>query len=367
MREIKPVVLAIAMITISPALYCGCASMTGIKPLEAHRERVENVLEDEYFAPKKPVDRHYIGFAWSRQFGPIEDSSAPDIRVKKERSLSAFHQELAYNRGFALGGKKILSKVVEAGLKSGGSEKSKFEDVDVITAVSLADIAFKPNVLYVTEALRIANFQVTDERSTKGGISLSAGMSLGIGSASVKGETQTASGTEGEGLIVAYKLHMMDTATYTKQESGGIPLVLDNSVVLPNSDLIVHASLHTIEPGAGKSFPRNLLWACARAEAKSRDMVAAWLVEIKSLDPMRKSLILAFPAYPDVEDCRSYDGIIFTRVDPATDKIFRQKIRVTIVNAELTDSMKPKTWNALVSLLVEFFNIKLVRPSDYYR
>jgi hypothetical protein len=79
----------------------GCATTA----IEAHKKGVETVAEKEYFIPKKPVDRHYIGCAWSKQFGPIEDPAADDIRIKVERSFDTMQQNFAYNVGVSLGGK----------------------------------------------------------------------------------------------------------------------------------------------------------------------------------------------------------------------------------------------------------------------
>ncbi len=343
-------------------LICGCVSAG--KPLETHRKGMEGITEDEYFAPKKPVDRHYIGYAWSRQFGPVEDAGAPDIRVKKERSLSKVQQEQAYNLGFALGGQSTRGQAGEIGLQGGGAKQARFEGVEIISAVSLADIPFEPNVSYVTEALRLANFRIRDEKSVGGGIGVATASQTGAGAASVGGGATAGSGTEGEGLVVGYKLQTIDMKTYTRQESGSIPLELEKSVDLPGFDMIVGARLHVIEPGAGRSLPRNLLWACPRADAMSRDIVAAWFVDIRPTDPGRKSLTVAFPAYRKVEDCQSYDGVIYSKVDAATDRIIRRKIRLTIVDADITDSMKPRAWDARVSLTAESFKIRLVRPAD---
>jgi hypothetical protein len=93
-------------------------------------------------------------------------------------------------------------------------------------------------------------------------------------------------------------------------------------------------------------------------------MVAAWIVEIRPMDPKRKSLSIAFPAFPKVEDCQNYQGVIFSRIDPVTDKIVRQKINITIVEAEVSDSMKPQKWDARVGLIDESFNVRLLRPSE---
>jgi hypothetical protein len=53
-----------------------------------HKKGMSAITEEEYFVTKKPVDRPFIGCAWSKQFGPLEDPSADAIMTKKERSLS---------------------------------------------------------------------------------------------------------------------------------------------------------------------------------------------------------------------------------------------------------------------------------------
>ena len=93
-------------------------------------------------------------------------------------------------------------------------------------------------------------------------------------------------------------------------------------------------------------------------------MIAAWLVDIRPADSQRKPLTIAFPAYPRMEECQNFSGVIYSRIDPVTDKIVRQKIRLTIIDAEVTDSMKPAKWDARVSLVDESFNIRLVRPPE---
>jgi hypothetical protein len=128
--------------------------------------------------------------------------------------------------------------------------------------------------------------------------------------------------------------------------------------------MLAKTRLQLIDPGAGRSLPRNILWACPRADARSRDMVAAWVVELKSTDPKRKAMNIAFPAWPAIEDCQNYTGVIHSYIDPLTDKINRQKISILLVDAEVTDNLKPKKWEARVSLIDEAFNIKMVRPAD---
>ncbi|MGZ8474491.1 MAG: hypothetical protein ACXWWY_13470, partial [Candidatus Deferrimicrobiaceae bacterium] len=316
------------------------------------------------FAPPKPVDRNYIGYAWSRQFGPVEDATAPDIRVKKERSLNNVLQEQAYKRGISLGGESTSGNSATIGLQSGVEAQSRLSGLEIISAVSLADIPFEPNVPYITEALRLANFRIRQEKGEKAGVGVGSKGSFGAGIFSAETGGVGRSASEGDGLVIGYKLHMIDMATYQKRDSGSIPLVLEKTVDLTGSDLIVKARLEVIEPGGGKSLPRNLLWACPRADAVSRNMIAAWLVDIRSTDPRRKSLTVAFPAHPRVDDCQHYGGTIVARIDPATDRIVRQKIQLTLLDAELNDALKPKTFTARISLLEESFNIRLVRPGD---
>ena len=158
--------------------------------------------------------------------------------------------------------------------------------------------------------------------------------------AGVKGAMEGGAGITGEGLVVAYKLHMIDSKTYAKQDSGSIPLELDKTIDFPKANLFVKSQLRAIEPGSNQPLPRNLLWSCDRANAKSKDMVAAWIIELRSKDPRRKSLSIAFPAFPKIEDCQSFSDVIYSRIDPLTDKIIRQKINITILEEELSDSLK---------------------------
>ena len=356
---------------------CGCAT-PGPGALDSHQKSVGAVLEEEYFVPRKPVDRAYIGCAWSRQFGPIEDPAVADIRTKKERSLNNVQQDFAYSRGISLGG--TLTSETAGGLAVGqsGLAKAKLEGVEVITAVSLADIPFEPDVSYVTEALRLANFRIKDEKAARaemtgkagGGLTNVAGTGIDVttGPASAGGSLGGGStsriATEGEGLVVAYKLHRIDPNTLRVKESGSLRLDLNQSVDVPSSGTLLKARLEVIEPGSGKSLPANVLWACSKAEARRRDVIAAWLVDIRPTDPKRKSLTIAFPAYPKIDDCRSYDGIVHSRIDPATDRIVRQKIRVTVVDAELADDFRPKQWDARAAMQDESFNVRQVRPSE---
>jgi len=126
--------LILAMVVIISLM--GCATT----PMETHQKGMKGITQKEYFIPQKPVDRHFIGCAWSKQFGPVEDPGASDIRIKMEKSFDAMQQQFAYNVGVALGGQSIKGVNVEVGVEGGKATKSYLEDVQIINPVSLADI-----------------------------------------------------------------------------------------------------------------------------------------------------------------------------------------------------------------------------------
>lgn len=369
--------LAILMIVS----FMGCATT----PMETHQKGMESITEKEYFIPKKPVDRHYIGSAWSKQFGPVEDPGSSDIRVKVEKSFNTMQQQFAYNVGLSFGGQSTqgltsdpavgalgttsapavgtaITKgaTVQAGIEAGKAKKSQLEDVQIISPVSLADVPFGPNIPYITEALRLGNFALKSEKAGKAGVEATVSSVR----AGAKGAMEGGAGTSGGGLVVAYKLHMIDPKTYAKLDSGSIALELDKTIDFPGANLFVRSYLRAIEPGSNQPLPRNLLWSCDRANAKSKDIVATWIIELRSPDPKRKSLQIAFPAFPKMEDCQGFTGVIYSRIDPLTDRIIRQKISIVILQEELSDSLKPKKWEARMSLVDESFNIKLVKQGD---
>jgi hypothetical protein len=291
-----------------------------------------------------------------------------------EKSFNAMQQYFAYNVGVSFGAQSIKGvtpdpsvgavktkgATVEAGAEAGKAKRGQLEDVQIISPVSLADIPFELNIHYITEALRLGNFVLKSEMAGKAGVSATASSVQ----AGAKGAMEGAAGTTGEGLVVAYKLHTIDPKTYTKQDSGSISLELDKTIDFPKANLFARCYLRAIEPGARQPLPRNLLWACDQANAKGKDMVAAWIIELRSTDPKRKSLQIAFPAFPKIEDCQSFSGVIYSRIDPLTDKIVRQKINIVLIQEELSDSLKPKKWEARMSLVDESFNIKLVKQGD---
>lgn len=342
----------------------GCVSIGGTA-IETHNKGLSGLTENEYVPAKKPIDRHFIGAVWSRQFGPIEEPGAEEIRVKKERSFSNVQQDFAYNLGLALGATPVaLPLTGEIGVQGGSLEKAKMGGLEIISPVTFADIPFEPDLPYVTEALRLANFRISAEKSNKAGINVGVGNAIGSATALVEGGAQARRGTEGDGLVVAYKLQKIDPSSYQRKESGGLPLELDTPLDIPMANLTARARLQTIEPGSGKSLPRSILWACQKADALSRNMVAAWVVEIRSTDPKRKSLTIGFPALPRIEECQGFSRVIYSRIDPRSDRVTRQKLTMTLIDAEITDFLQPKAFDARLNLIDESFGVVTVKPED---
>lgn len=359
-NSMKPIVYTLCLITF----ISGCVT-TNSTVIESHNRGLNRITQNEYVIAKQPIDRHFIGAVWSRQFGPIEEPGAPEIRVKKERSFSGVQQDFAFSAGLELGAKPVVGNALgEASIKTGNVDKARMEGVEIITPVSIADIPFEADLSYVTEALRLNNFMILDESSNMAGVGVGAGSVAGGASASTEFGTQGRRGTEGQGLVVAYKLQALEKATFIKKESGPTPLALDKAQDFPDAKLVVKAHFQSIEPGAGKSLPRNVIWACTKADAQSRNVIAAWLVDIKPLDAKRKPLTIAFPAHPKFDECQQFSSTIFARIDPMTDRIIRQKLSLVIVDADLNEQLKTSVFDARISLSDESFKIMTVVPAE---
>ncbi|HIJ95250.1 MAG TPA: hypothetical protein HPP94_05865 [Desulfuromonadales bacterium] len=355
----KTALAAVLIMSIS-----GCVS-TGGSAIETHNKGLSGLTENDYVPAKKPIDRHFIGAAWSKQFGPVEEAGADEIRVKKDRSFSNVQQDYAYNLGLALGATPTaLPLKGEFGIQGGSIEKAKLAGLEIISPVTFADIPFELDVPYVTEALRLANFKISDEKNNKASINVGASHAVGTATSVAEAGSQARRGTEGDGLVVAYKLQKINRSTYERKDSGALPFGLEKLLEVPSDGLLIKARLLTIEPGSGKSLPRSILWACQKADAQSRNMVAAWIVDIKSTDPKRKSLTIGFPALPRIDDCQGFSRVIYSRIDARTDRVIRQKVNMTLVDADVTDFLQPKVFDARVTLIDESFGVTNVTSGD---
>jgi len=354
----------LAVLVVSVALFVGGCAGSGA--ISTHRETMGDFTEDEYFIPRRPVDNHCIGCAMSKKFGLIEDPLVDDIRVKEEESFNQVQEEFATRLGLGFGVETIYGPKGGAGIEYDKSDSTKMRGLTIIKPVSLADIPFEPEVPYVIEALRLKGYKLRSSGGAGGSIEASADANrIGKGAITLDVGTSKRTGLEGEGLVVAYRLQKIDMRSYDKKDSGPVILELDKSVDFPDAGVVVKVRLHIIEPGAKKSLSRDILWACDEAEARSRDMVAAWIVRVTFLDPNKKSLKIGFPAYPAFEECSYFSDVVFSRIDPATDKIHRQKIMITVVEAEVSDNLEPRAWDARVSIVTESFKIKSVSSRGF--
>ena len=184
-------------------------------------------------------------------FAQVDDPLVADIRIKKEKSFNNVQQGFAYNVGIGLGAQNVIGPGGQVGAQTAGAKKAALEGVEIIFPVSLADIPLDPKIPYITEALRLANFKMQQDKFSKAGIGATGGSTLGIAGGVAEAGAHSKSGTEGDGLVVAYKFHMIDPMTYEVQDSGNIPLQLDKVIDFAKAKMFAKARLQVIEPGAG--------------------------------------------------------------------------------------------------------------------
>jgi len=357
---IKYLSISLPLFSLIIALSLPACVQTGKNAIETHSDNMKGIAGSEYHIPKRPIDRHFIGAAWSKQFGPIEDKTR-EIRTKKEKSFNDMQQDFAYKTALGLGAQTVVGPVGEIGAEGSSVDKTRVKGVEIISPVSIADIPFKVGIPYVTEALRVEGFKLRSEKENQAGVNVSAGTVLGSGSVVAEAGSKSRAGTSGEGLVVAYKLQAIDKKTLEVEKDVKRPLKLDEPTAFEEQNLIINARLNIIEPGSAKSLPGDILWACPRAAAKRRDMIAAWVVTLKFTDRRRKSLRIAFPGYPEIADCDIFSDVVFSRIDPATDRIHRERVSIILNKTKLSDDLTPVTFDATVSHEKESFKIKLVR------
>jgi len=124
------------------------------------------------------------------------------------------------------------------------------------------------------------------------------------------------------------------------------------------------ASYEKIVAGSGKSLPKNLLWACRKAASKKDSINAAWVVTLNMTGDDKKTLKIAFPAHPDIEDCGEYESVVSTGINSITDQIERTVTRIVIDKASINEMLDPADFNASVSATKESFNIITISPEQ---
>jgi hypothetical protein len=309
---------------------------------------------------KFPVNQHNIGSEWSKTFNATGKGMLTEDKIRVEKSLKRMDRGTANQ--VALGIAALSTSGVGAGAGIGADVLKQIDlhDLQVVKPVSLGYISFKPGFAYVTEALRLQGFSIDNEKKLQFqvGITGTDSASAGIGAG-----TASNSGFGGEGLVIGYIIQTVDSRSYVRQEFGPVELALTGRrISLGAANITAAASYEKVIAGSGKSLPNNLLWACRRAASKKGSINAAWVVTLNMTGDEKKTLKIAFPAHPEIEECSEFESVIATGINSVTDKIERTVARIVIDKASVNEMIAPIEFNATITATKESFTVKTITP-----
>lgn len=324
---------------------------------------IRSSIGDEYHVLKFPVMQHNIGSEWSKQFNATGKGALTEERILVEKSLKNLDRGTAKQIALGVAALDTSGRGGAAGIEAELLKQSTMRGLHLVKPSSLGYIAFKPGVNYVTESLRIEGFYLDSQNKLKFQVSASGSETPQRGAANVGFGTGSNSGIGGEGLVIGYLVQTVDTATVEKQESGPVALGLNSrKVPVGNDSITASVSYEKVVAGSGKSLPKNLLWACRRAASKKDTLNAAWVVTLAMSGEERKTLKIAFPAHPEIEECNEYEGVIASGINSVTDKIERTRTRISIDTAAVNELLEPTEFGATVSTTRDAFKVKTVYP-----
>ncbi|WP_319759138.1 hypothetical protein [Maridesulfovibrio sp.] len=349
----------IIMFCFSFIIFGGCV---GKRATLQHEDQVSDVFGSNYLVPKFPKDDACIGYWVSPKGRFVADAHSEDIETRTERSHSSMEQDFAFSVGLGVTGQTFAGPGGHAGIDIGDLDRTQFQGLEIITPENLAEISFEPNTPYVTEAMRLTRYDLASKDNFKTEAGIKAGTTIGIGAAHTGVGTDANSGTSGDGLVVAYKLEMLDTIIQKK--SGYLPLALNKNVSYDEAGLFAKVRLATVKGGSGTPLPYNIRWACDAAEAQSRAMIAAWIIEIKSLGEREINAKIGFPALPTLNGCSKFTQVIDSYQKHGTDTFVRIKANITILDSEVDNYLRPKVFDARIAFVVEEFTIREVSPRE---
>ena len=321
---------------------------------------VHTGLGQQYHVLKLPVMQHNIGSEWSKKYGATGKGALTEDRIQVDKSLKRLDR--GTEKQIALGISALSGSGTggNAGVGAEAMKQMNLHGLQLVKPVALGYIPFKRGIAYVTEAIRLEGFAIDNDRrlSFQAGVtgtdSAAAGLSAGTGANS---------GYGGEGLVLGYIVQTVDDASYAKQDFSPVALALNgNRATIGDSNISARASFEKVVAGSGKSLPRNLLWACRKAASKKDAISAAWVVTLHISGDERKTLKIAFPAHPEIEDCSDYESIVTTGINSTTDKIERTVTRIFIDQASVNEMLDPVDFKATVSVTRESFTTKTIQP-----
>ncbi len=322
---------------------------------------IRSTIGQEYHVLKFPVKQHNIGSEWSKQFNATGKGALTDDKIRIEKSLKRLDKGSANQIALGLAAITPSGLGGAAGIEADLFKRLNMHDLQVIKPLAPGYIAFKPGKLYVGEALRLEGFALDAERKLALEARATGSESPNKGSATFGVSTGSSDGMGGEGLVIGYVLQAVEEGSYEKNERGPAEISLaPGRVPLGDSGISAVATYEAIVPGSGKGLPKNLLWACKRAASRKETINAAWVVTVTVSGEERKTLKIAFPAYPAMDDCSEYEGVIATGINSVTDKIERTRLMIALNRAELSEMLEPREFNATITAIQESFRIKTV-------
>jgi hypothetical protein len=350
---------------VSLFLISGCVSTQTGPAMDTHAKEMGKITGNVYHIPKMPIDRAFLGYVWTKKHGPVKGDNYYPVRVSKEKSFSSIHQDFSHKALLSLGAKSAILPVGGGtGVEGEIVDKIKTSGTQILKPASLAEVPFELGLNFITEALRVEGFKLTANRSNRAEIEAAATTPLGGGGAKAGVGNRSSQGTAGEGLVIGYKIQAIDEKTYEKNTSGPKNLHLNRNIVLDASGVRVKAQFEKISFGEGKPLP-NVMWACAKARGKKREMAAAWIVDVRYKKGRKtNSLKIGFPAHPQIPDCQDFTGFLGARIDPRTEKIVRKTLYINLNEATIDHFMNTDKWDAEIELEEETFDVTTVTPEE---
>lgn len=309
---------------------------------------VRTGIGQEYHVLKLPVMQHNIGSEWSKKFGATGKGMLTEDKIKVEKSLKRLDRGTANQ--VAAGISALSETGVSGGVGVGGDvlKQINLHGLQIVKPVAIGYIPFKPGITYVTEALRLEGFAIDNDKRIKLQIGASGhGDSNNPVSAGFEAGKADNSGYGGEGLVIGYILQMVDSSSYTKQKYGPTVLALNGGrVSVGAANVLAGASYEKTVAGSGKSLPKNLFWACKKAASKKDAISAAWVITLNITGDEKKTLKIAFPAHPEIEDCNEFESVIVTGINSVTDQIERTVARIIVDRSYVNEMLDPLEFKA---------------------
>jgi len=354
MNKFKKIAVIILFVLLT-----SCAN-TGVDNLS--EDGLKTISKNEFYAPKFPVDQHYIGYSWSKTRKKAFKNFSDDIEVEVQKSFSGMHDDIA--------NKVLLSAAVTpVGIPVTGSATTGFDTRKYLKASGIqiikpmmgdfARIPFKVGVPYITEALRVEGFEIAQKGGSHFGIAADANTAMGGAGGELSTSGLEDKGITGKGLVIGYKFEMLDEDSLETKNKGPEKLNLDKKVVLSSVDIT--AKLEKVTPN--NPLSKNLIWACASDRALRSKYLAAWVIYIKFNRHGERTLMpVAFPALNTTDDllCNSFSAILSTQFSVQKDKYTRKKIKITINKANVNYNIRPINWDVDVAIIDQAFSTQVI-------